>query len=136
MRPENIKLYNRVKKLVYSRYKKPSAFRSMATIKEYKRRGGRFINDGKPKTLLRWMREKWRDVNPNRTKKSYPVFRPTRRVTSKTPLIAAEIPRRVLVAQSRRKQRIRGRTNLRPFGSYFTRRRRLRRPHEKHLRDI
>jgi Family of unknown function (DUF5872) len=123
MRPANPQLYARVKKIVNEWYKKPSAYRSMAYIKEYKRRGGKFLQDGRPKNLSRWMREKWRDVNPNRTRKSYPVFRPTRRISGKTPLIATEIPRRVLLAQSRRKQRIRGKHNLAPFGSFFTRRR-------------
>jgi hypothetical protein len=122
MRPADPKLYSRVKQIINTRYKKPSAFRSMAYIKEYKRRGGRFISDHRPKNLLRWMKEKWRDVNPNRTRRSYPVFRPTVRISRKTPLTAAEIPRRVLVQQSRRKQRIKGARNLAPFGAFFTRR--------------
>lgn len=120
MRPKNPALYARVKEIVNQSYKKSSAFRSMAYIREYKRRGGKFVADGRPRNLSRWMREKWRDVNPRRTKRSYPVFRPTVRISKKTPLTVGEISRAVLLAQSRRKQRIRGEHNLRPF----TRRRR------------
>lgn len=115
MRPANPQLYARARRVVFARYSKPSAFRSMATIKEYKRLGGTFLPDHKPRTLRRWMREKWRDVNPRKTRKSYPVFRPTVRISNKTPLIASEIPRSELLRQSRRKQRIRGTHNLQPF---------------------
>jgi len=117
MKPANIQLYESVKRKINARYKKPSAYRSMAYIKEYKRLGGKFLSDNKPRTLRRWMREKWRDVNPNKTRKSYPVFRPTIRISKKTPLTVDEISRTNLVKQSRRKQRIKGARNLRPFVS-------------------
>lgn len=115
MKPANPRLYSRVKQKVNSQYSKPSAFRSMAYIKEYKRQGGIFLPDHKPRTLRRWMREKWRDVNPNKTRKSYPVFRPTIRISKKTPLTVNEISIADLLRQSRRKQRIKGSHNLRPF---------------------
>ena len=116
MRVKNKKLYEEVKRDINKIYKKPSAYRSMAYMKEYKRRGGKFLPDGKPRNLTRWMREKWRDVNPNKTRKSYPVFRPTIRISKKTPLTVKEIPRKVLLRQSRKKQKIRGKHNLEPFG--------------------
>jgi hypothetical protein len=119
MRPSNPALYARVKRLVNKSYKKPSAYRSMAYMKEYKRRGGLFLEDGTPRNLTRWMKEKWRDVNPKRTKHSYPVFRPTKRISRKTPLTLHEIPRRVLLKQSRKKQRIQGKHNLPSFKSLF-----------------
>jgi len=115
MRPANVRLYESVKQKINTRYKKPSAYRSMAYIKEYKRLGGTFLSDNKPRTLRRWMREKWRDVNPKKTRKSYPVFRPTVRISKKTPLTVDEISRTNLIKQSRRKQRIKGTRNLRPF---------------------
>lgn len=115
MTPENPKLYQEVKEYINGIYKKPSAYRSMAYMKEYKRRNGRFIPDRKPKNLSRWMKEEWRDVNPNKTKRSYPVFRPTKRISRKTPLTVDEIPLRVLQKQATRKQRIKGLHNLPPF---------------------
>lgn len=116
MKVSNKILYEKVKQDINKIYKKSSAFRSMAYIKEYKRRGGKFIKDGKPRNLTRWMREKWRDVNPRKTRKSYPVFRPTVRISKKTPLTVKEIPRNILLQQSRKKQKIRGKKNLQPFG--------------------
>lgn len=119
MKVANNKLYEEVKEYINKIYKKASAYRSMAYIKEYKRRGGKFIKDGKPRNLSRWMREKWSDVNPNKTRKSYPVFRPTIRISKKTPLTSKEIPLNVLIRQSRKKQKIRGTRNLVPFKTLF-----------------
>ena len=94
----------------------------MAYIKEYKRLGGKFISDGKSMKLKRWQQEKWKDVNPNATKKSYPVYRPTVIVSEKTPITAAEISLKELVRQSRIKQKIRGNANLKPFKRMTSRR--------------
>lgn len=115
MTPSDAALYARVKASINLKYVKHSAYRSMAYIKEYKRRGGDFIPDGKTMNLKRWQKEKWRDVNPNGTKKSYPVYRPTVRVTEKTPTTVDEISKAELVRQSRIKQKIRGASNLKPF---------------------
>jgi hypothetical protein len=87
----------------------------MAYIKEYKRLGGKFINDSKTRNLTRWMQEKWRDVNPNKTKSSYPVYRPTIRINKKTPLTSNEISISELKKQSVIKQKIKGISNLKPF---------------------
>ncbi len=115
MTPQDPNLYEEVKKYINSIYKKSSAYRSMAYIKEYKKRGGIFIKDGKPKYLLRWMKEEWKDVNPNKTEKSYPVYSPTKKISSKTPLTVNEISPSNLKTQSIKKQRIKGTKNLTPF---------------------
>jgi hypothetical protein len=119
MTPQDKELYAEVKTYINTIYKKPSAYRSMAYIKEYKRRNGKFIPDHKPKNLLRWMKEEWKDVNPNKTKKSYPVFRPTKRISRRTPLTVNEIPLNVLQKQATKKQRIKGRHNLKPFLTFI-----------------
>ncbi len=81
-------IYERAKRDVYATYKKPSDFRSGALVKRYKELGGRYGGASKKKTALsRWFQEEWRDIGG----KSYPVFRPTVRVNSKTPLTPAEI---------------------------------------------
>jgi len=115
MKPKDIALYEKVKKVVYSQYKKPSAYRSGAVIKEYKKQGGTFIDDNKPKPLKRWFQEEWRDVNPFKTKTSYPVFRPTKRINKDTPLTLQEIEPENLIQQSIKKQKIKGKKNLSPF---------------------
>jgi hypothetical protein len=51
---DNPKLYKQAKEIVYDRYDKPSAYRSMALVKLYKELGGTYTDDGKPKNLKRW----------------------------------------------------------------------------------
>ena len=115
MTPSDPKLYEKVKKSINNIYIKHSAYRSMAYIKEYKRLGGKFITDGKPRNLKRWQDEKWKDVNPNATKLTYPVYRPTIRINEKNPTTVNEINMRELKKQSIIKQKIKGKTNLKPF---------------------
>lgn len=115
MTPDDPALYARVKKSVNLIYDKPSAYRSMAYVKEYKKRGGGFIPDGMPRNLTRWQQEKWKDVNPSASKTTYPVYRPTVRVSKKTPTIASEIIKSELAKQANRKQKIKGTANLKPF---------------------
>lgn len=111
--PRNKALYEKAKKDVYSQYKKPSAFRSGALVKRYKQLGGTYTGTKKRAKvgLTRWFREKWGDVGH----KTYPVFRPSRRVSKATPLLATEIDPRQLKRQISLKQRIKGSRNLPKF---------------------
>lgn len=115
MKPKNLDLYEEAKKIVYKQYEKPSAYRSGALIKLYKKMGGEFIDDNKEKPLKRWFKEKWIDVNPLKNSSSYPVYRPTKRVNKKTPLTVQEIDKKNLIEQSIKKQKIKGKSNLQPF---------------------
>lgn len=105
------KLYDTVSAEAKKVFDKPSAYRSLWTVREYKKRGGRYADDGKPKELAIWVKERWQDIGG----KDYPVFRPTKRVNSKTPLLASEIDPKNLKAQIKRKQIIKGTKNLDPF---------------------
>ena len=101
-----------------SRYKKNSAFASGAIVKEYKRRGGGYKDDGKAKHLERWFDEKWIDINPLlgvEDADAYPVFRPTKKVNDMTPTLVQEIPAKRLKEQFKLKQKIKGNTNLPDF---------------------
>lgn len=81
-------IYQKAKRWADETYKKASAFKSGAIVKKYKELGGRYIGPEKQKTSLkRWFTEEWKDIGG----KSYPVFRPTIKVNSKTPLTADEI---------------------------------------------
>ena len=53
--PINKELYEQVKKKIMASYKKNSAFASGAIVKEYKRLGGKYKQDGKrlPKAKIR-----------------------------------------------------------------------------------
>ncbi len=122
--PLDPKLYDRVKKFVYSRYKVHSAYRSGAVVKLYKHMGGKYAPDGHERTLTRWFKEKWADVNPHKTRASYPVYRPTVRVNSRTPLTVSEVDPRDLRRKSREKQKLKHHT-LHPFKSSKPRRQSL-----------
>lgn len=116
--PTDPKLYQDVKDFIMSRYKKNSAFASGAIVKEYKRRGGKYKDDGKEKNLERWFDEKWIDINPIigvTDDEAYPVFRPTKKVNKKTPTLVQEIPVKRLKEQFKLKQKIKGEANLPDF---------------------
>ena len=81
--PVNQVLYDRVKKEADEIYSKPSAYKSGWIVKTYKKRGGRYEDDDKPKTLKRWFAEKWGSIGGE-----YPTYRPFKRITKDTPLTA------------------------------------------------
>lgn len=108
-------IYEKAKKEVYATYKKPSAYRSGMLVKRYKELGGTYSGEKTKKGLVRWFKEEWRDVNPNKTKSSYPVYRPTKRVSKETPLTLKEIKKTNLKTQIKLKQIFKGERNLKPF---------------------
>lgn len=118
--PVDKALYEQVKKDIYKIYKKASAYRSGAVVKEYKKRfeakyGAKepYKNDGGGKPLKTWFMEGWTDIGNEK----YPVYRPTKRINSKTPLLASEIDPVSLQKQIKLKQKIKGSKNLPPFQS-------------------
>jgi hypothetical protein len=110
-KPLNTKLWDECKKEIEKRYKKWSAYASGALVKLYKERGGTFSGTDKP--LKRWFEENWQDY----AGLEYPVYRPTKRVSKETPLTVDEIPLENLTKQALVKQVIKGKKNLKPFGS-------------------
>jgi hypothetical protein len=116
--PADPELYEKVKKKIMKSYKKNSAFASGAIVKEYKQRGGKYIDDGKERNLERWFEENWIDVNPLigiTDDEAYPLFRPTIRVNERTPTLMQEIPTQRLKEQFKLKQKIKGEKNLPDF---------------------
>lgn len=111
----NPELYEKAKQIADETYSKPSAYKSGFIVKKYKEMGGTYSDTGKEKPLKRWFAEEWQDVNPFPSKTSYPVYRPTKRISKDTPLTVNEINPINLAEQSRLKQRIRGKSNLPPF---------------------
>jgi len=109
--PKNIELYNFVKHEADKIYKKSSAYKSGFIVRRYKEMGGEYIDDNKPKKLQTWYKEQWSDVG----NQPYPVYRPTIRVNSKTPLLVSEIDKNNLKKQIKLKQKIKGIKNLPPF---------------------
>jgi hypothetical protein len=107
---DNPKLYEKARKIADTKYSKPSAYKSGFIVKTYKKLGGTYTNDGKEKNLKRWFLEDWHDVG----NMDYPVYRPSIKVSSKTPLIPTEIDKRNLSQQIMLKQKIKGK-NLPKF---------------------
>ena len=56
-------------------YKKPSAYKSGAIVKKYKKIGGEYMEDNKPKNLKKWFKEDWIDLADIN---QYRVLRPTK----------------------------------------------------------
>jgi hypothetical protein len=110
-------IYEKAKTIVYAQYRKASAYRSGALVRKYKDLGGRYSNEinKKKASLTRWFKEKWTDVNPMKNKTSYPVYRPTVRITRKMPLTVEEIDKKDLIIKSKQKQKIKGNKNLKAF---------------------
>ena len=109
--PANQTLYNQVKQSADLIYKKPSAYKSGYIVKKYKELGGTYIDDKKPKDLKRWFKEDWKDIGGL----DYPVYRPTKRVSEKTPLTPNEIKPSNLARQIILKQEYKGDSNLPKF---------------------
>jgi hypothetical protein len=106
-------IYNRIKKEADKVYNKPSAYKSGFIVRKYKEAGGRYADDDKPKNLSRWFKEDWGDIGG----KSYPVYRPYKRVSQETPLTVDEIDPQQAQEQIALKQKIKGEKNLPPFQS-------------------
>ncbi len=81
----NQRLYEKAKKK-YSNMKH-SAYKSGLVVKEYKRLGGKYGGKKPKKTgLSAWYSEMWRNQRGGvGYKKPFDIYRPTKRVTSKTP---------------------------------------------------
>lgn len=90
----NPKLYKQAK----DKYKhlKHSAYKSGLVVKEYKRLGGKYEGDKpKKKGLSRWFKEKWRNQRGEvGYKKKGDIYRPTKRITKKTPTTIKEISKK------------------------------------------
>jgi hypothetical protein len=124
--PTDPTLYEEAKDFIYSKYKKNSAFRSGAVVKEYKQQFAQkygketkpYSDDNQPKRLKRWFDEKWIDINPLlgfKDADAYPLFRPTKYINQDTPTLFQEIPKSRLKEQYKIKQKIKGERNLPTF---------------------
>lgn len=101
--PEDQKMYDRVKKRIYKKMPKHSAYRSGILVKEYKaafkkKYGNKSPYKGKKKKsapLRRWFREDWRTQDGKKTyKKKGDIFRPTKKVSKKTPATMSELTKK------------------------------------------
>jgi len=113
--PTDQKLYNRIKKKVYKNMPIHSAYRSSILVKQYKEAFQKKHGDKKKaytgkkdKTsgLTRWHREKWETQEGSTMyKKKDDVFRPTKRVTKKTPTTFKELTKKEIERAKKEKKK-------------------------------
>ena len=117
--PADSKLYNKVKKRIYKDIPKHSAYRSGLIVKTYKEQFKKKYGDIKPyiggkktkKGLTRWFLENWENQRGETGYKfKSDIYRPTKRITSKTPKTFAELSKKQL-EKARRKKALKGRVN-------------------------
>jgi N-acetylmuramoyl-L-alanine amidase CwlA len=114
--PTDADLYQLVKKFIYKKYPTHSAYRSGLLVKEYKKRfilkhGNKSPYSGNSKGLTRWFKEKW--VNQRGEigyKYDGDIYRPTKRITKKTPKTFKELSKSD-IKKAQKKKRNTGRVN-------------------------
>tara|TARA_Y100000389_G_C17075536_1_gene324113 strand:- start:14 stop:421 length:408 start_codon:yes stop_codon:yes gene_type:complete len=119
-KPTDLKLYEKIKKKLYKKIKKHSAYRSGILVQKYKdsfkkKYGSKKSPYSGIKTqkrgLSRWFKEKW--VNQRGEvgyKYKNDIYRPSRRITKKTPLTHKELTKKE-INKARTKKYRHGRVN-------------------------
>jgi len=119
-KPKDMKLYELIKSRVYKNIPKHSAYRSGILVKTYKnafknkygtRKKPYSGKKTKKKGLSRWFKEKW--VNQRGTigyKYKSDIYRPSKRITKKTPITHSELSKKELKRARSEKNRT-GRVN-------------------------
>jgi hypothetical protein len=105
MKPRDQNLYLKIKRSMS--HIKHSAYKSGLIVKKYKQLGGTFIGPKPKKTgLSRWFAENWKsDRGKYRYTAKSSVYRPTKRITSKTPVTFSELTRSQILRAKREKAR-------------------------------
>jgi serine/threonine protein kinase len=137
--PADKDLYKYVVKLADKKFESKSGiYRSSWIVREYKKRGGKYIGN-KPKNsgLKRWYKEKWVDLNRPIKDKSgkiidyekcgrtdtislskYPVCRPSKRINKKTPKTYTELNKKSISKAKKEKSKVKGSKNIQFGGNY------------------
>ena len=112
-KPNDQKLYNRIKASVYKANPKHSAYRSGQIVKQYKAAFKKKYGSKSPYTgnkakgnLTRWYAERWRTDKGKKTyKEGGTIFRPTKRISKKTPATMSELTKKQKDAAIKEKKR-------------------------------
>jgi len=119
--PKNKKLYNKIKQKLYKENPIHSAYRSGILVQRYKKtfklKYPRIENaylgqTSKTKGLSRWFKEDWKsDTGKYKYTSKSSVYRPTKRITKKTPKTFSELTKKALSTAKRKKAKY-GRVKL------------------------
>ena len=111
--PKDQKLYHRIKKQLYKENPVHSAYRSGVLVQKYKksfklkypRATNAYIGQtSKVQGLSRWFKEDWKsDTGKYHYTSKSSVYRPTKRITKKTPKTFTELSKRELLQAKRKK---------------------------------
>lgn len=104
MIPRDQELYDKVKKELYKKYPKHSAYRSGLLVKEYKNKyknkykiNRPYIGNKTNNGLTRWFKEKWRNQRGNiGYKYKNDIYRPTIKVNKYTPKLLKNISNKTM----------------------------------------
>jgi hypothetical protein len=98
----NSKLYLKAKQKYQN--VKHSAYKSGLIVQEYKRLGGRYSKPSNKHGLTRWFKEKWRNQRGEvGYKHKSDIYRPTKRVSRKTPMTHHELTKKEINRARREK---------------------------------
>lgn len=128
--PVNKSLYKYVKRLADKKFlSKTGIYKSSWIVREYKKRGGKY-NGKKPSYkspgLKRWYKERWVDLNRpiknskgkvigykscgrksvKSSKGKYPLCRPLKKITSKTPKIVKSLSKKSILKAKKKKSKV------------------------------
>ena len=111
--PKDKTMYNRIKASVIKANPKHSAYRSGQIVKKYKTAFKKKYGNKSPYTgnkakgsLTRWYAENWRTEKGKKTyKEGGTIFRPTKRISKKTPATMSELTKKQKDAAIREKKR-------------------------------
>jgi len=111
--PADSKLYNKVKKQIYKKYPKHSAYRSGILVRSYKEQFKKKYGNTKPylgkkstSRLVRWFKEEWRNQRGTTGYKfKSDIYRPTRRISKSTPTTFSELSKKQLTRARREKKK-------------------------------
>ena len=113
--PKDQKLYELIKSKLYKENPIHSAYRSGILVQRYKKafkvkhprvKDPYFGQTSKVEGLSRWFKEDWKsDTGKYRYTSKSSVYRPTKRITKKTPKTFSELSRKALTSAKRKKAR-------------------------------
>lgn len=115
--PKDKILYDKIKLKIYNKIPKHSAYRSGLIVKEYKKQYiKKYKNEvsyygvkKEKKGLSRWFKEEWKNQRGEiGYKNKNDVYRPTKKITSKTPLTFKELTKKE-IKKARKEKSSKGR---------------------------